>query len=126
MGAHHPHIPPAAAAAPTTARRVCPSTTRPTTAVSTPPSDTHSNGTAEAGETIGRVADASLWPAGLGISPACYGRAPGGLDVRPDRVTSGTALSGALLGGRAVIHRTGLPVPVVARLPAWAGREAHC
>ena len=47
--AHHPHIPPAATAPPTAARRACPSTTRPTTATSTPPSDTHPNGTAEAG-----------------------------------------------------------------------------
>ena len=61
MGAHHPHIPPAAAAPPTTARRVCPSTTRPTTATSTHPSDTHPNGTAEAGEAIGRVT-AVRWP----------------------------------------------------------------
>ena len=44
--AHHPHIPPAATAPPTTARRGYPSTTRPTTATSTPPS----NGTANAGE----------------------------------------------------------------------------
>lgn len=55
MGARHPHIPPAAAVPPTTARRACPSTTRPTTATSTPPSDTHSNGTASAGEATGWV-----------------------------------------------------------------------
>ena len=54
-GAHHPRILPAADVLPTVARRVYPFITRPTTAASTP-SDTHSNGTAKAGETIGRVA----------------------------------------------------------------------
>ena len=53
--AHHAHIPPAATAPPTAARRAYPSTTRLTTTTSTPPSDTHPNGAANAGETIGRV-----------------------------------------------------------------------
>ena len=66
MGAHHPHIPPADAAPPTTARRACPSTTRPTTATPTP-SDTHSNGT-PAGEAIGRVT-----AVGGGSSPPAEG-----------------------------------------------------
>ena len=52
---HHPHIPPAAAAPPTAAQHAYPSTTRPTTAASTPPTDTHPNGTAKASETTGPV-----------------------------------------------------------------------
>ena len=104
QGAHHPHIPPAATAPPTTARRAYPSTTRPTTATPTPPtdthaSDTHSNGTAKAGETIGRVT-----AVGSRSTPESFRRS----GVRQATTNLGTTL-------RVVRSRfRGLPGPVAA------------